>query len=94
MNQLVFTDVSQPQHTPAGRLVRDMFYSGFISAALAFGEYYGYPHNGGMHSLTLKLPAADLAAFLDLVKATFTRNEQGVADFVASAAAQQRVIYR
>jgi hypothetical protein len=71
----VMASMSQPQHTPAGRLVGVMYYRGFLSKALNREEYSGYPHNGGEHTLVLHLVPSDLNAFLDLVRETFKHHE-------------------
>jgi hypothetical protein len=86
-NQVLFVTATQPQHTPAGKLVGKMYYGAFLESVLLRTEYSGYPHNGGEHSLTLQLPLAGLKSFLDLVKSSFA-SHPGAADFVASVTAQ------
>ena len=77
-------NASQPQHTPAGSVLGHMYYRGFLEKVLSRDEYSGYPHNGGMHSLTLYLSKEDAHAFLDLAKTHFARYPEEVEAFVAS----------
>lgn len=65
-----WVDCSQPLHTPAGYIVRKMWYGSFLNV-LKEHEYSGYPNNGPLHTLYLKLSDKDLFAFFDLVKEAF-----------------------
>jgi hypothetical protein len=87
MDTLVHVDASQPQHVPAGKLLGKMYYGSFLESVLSRDEYYGYPHNGGTHSLTLVLTPKDLRSFLSLVQEHFV-SHPGVADFVATVKAK------
>lgn len=82
MSTVLLITASQPQHTPAGRLLGKMFYSGFIGSVLSRDEYFGYPHNGGEHTLHLKLSTDDVPAFLSLVEERFAQdNKEGTDGF-------------
>jgi len=83
MNTALYVKASQPQHTPAGRLLGKMYYGGFLDKVLQREEYNGYPHNGGEHSLSLKLEPTDLFSFLALVGESFP-NHEGTSEFIAS----------
>jgi hypothetical protein len=80
---LASINVSQPQHTPAGYFLGRLYYSGFISDVLAFDESSGYPHNGGEHTLRLKLRPSDLESFLALARERFA-GAHGLEEFIAS----------
>lgn len=82
-----FVDASQPQHTAAGFLLGRMYYSGFLEKVLDHGTYSGYPHNGGTHTLYLRMAKEDIQAFLELVLETFPKNE-GALPFVESVKKQ------
>lgn len=86
MNTAPYIKASQPQHTPAGRLLGKMYYGGFLDKVLQREEYTGYPHNGGEHSLSLKLEPTDLHSFLALVGESFP-NHEGTAEFIESVKA-------
>lgn len=73
---------SQPQHTNAGKLLGRMYYSGFIDKALILGEEsFGFPHNGGEHSLTLTMQRQDVDAFIELVEYAYD-GHPGLQDFI------------
>ena len=76
-------EASQPEHTPAGKLLGKMYYGGFVDAALKRGESTGYPHNGGQHSLTLILAVSEFNAFLALVEETYPQHP-GMPEFITS----------
>ena len=85
MNTTIHVRASQPQHTPAGRLLGKMYYGGFIDV-LKRDESSGYPHNGGEHSLSLYMTPPNLSSFLSLVADTFP-NHEGTEPFIASVKA-------
>jgi hypothetical protein len=87
MDNRIYVKASQPQHTPAGRLLGKMYYGGFLDKVLTREESHGYPHNGGEHSLSLHMPAPDVFSFLDVVGETFP-NHDGTAEFIASVKAR------
>ena len=60
-------DLSCGKHTPAGRVIGEMFYRGFLDAVLHRDEYSGRPNDGTMNKLRLKLEPSDFDAFLKLV---------------------------
>jgi hypothetical protein len=60
-----------------------MYYGSFLESLLTREQRSGYPHNGGEHTLDLKLSLEDLKAFLDLVLENF-RNHEGAVPFVES----------
>jgi len=86
MENAVYVNASQPQHTPAGKLLGKMYYGGFLDRVLQRDEYSGYPHNGGEHSLSLKLIPTDLFSFLAIVGESFPTHE-GTSEFVTSVKA-------
>lgn len=59
------------EHGMMGSVLNNILYSekGVLST-LDFGTYYGCPHNGGEHTLTLMTNKEDTIAFLNLVKET------------------------
>ena len=87
MKTVICVSASQPQHVPAGNILRKMYYGGFLEKVLSREEYSGYPHKGGEHSLQLKMEPRDLSAFFDLVLERFGTQE-GSAEFVASVKAR------
>lgn len=79
----VYLDLSQPQHTDAGHLLHQMYYSRpRLLDSLSRDERTGYPHNGGMHTLSLHMTAEDLLAFRALVQQDFSTH-RGLAEFLA-----------
>lgn len=79
---------SQPQHTEAGRLLGKLYYGGFLERTLQHGvESFGYPHNGGEHTLSLRLPAEDAQAWLTLLEESYA-GHPGLADFTAKVRSQ------
>lgn len=66
-------------------MVQKMYYSGFIAQLLFRGEYDGYPHNGGEHTLHLKMSEEDVLAFLELVRETFKNTPTHAEEFIQSA---------
>ena len=89
---IAFIEASQPQHVPAGNLLGKMYYSGFLRSVLERDEYMGYPHNGGQHSLMLKLKPADLPSFFALIREAFPSHE-GVTEFIESVTANFKKKY-
>ncbi len=84
--KLMSIKASQPQHTDAGNLVGKLYYRGTLDKLLTRTEYSGYPHNGGEHTLHLRLSAVDLDAFLDAVGETYA-GHPGVPGFIQSCRA-------
>ncbi len=79
----VHLDLSQPQHTDAGNLLHKMYYCRpRLLDSLSRDERSGYPHNGGMHTLSLHMSVDDLLAFRALVQQDFATHE-GLAAFLA-----------
>lgn len=89
---IVFIEASQPQHVPAGNLLGKMYYSGFLRSVLVRDEYMGYPHNGGEHSLMLKIAPKDLQSFFALIREAFPSHE-GVSEFIESVTANFKKKY-
>lgn len=81
MDFIANVNASQPEHTPAGNLLCRMYYGPFLDKALSREERSGYPHNGGEHTLHLRLAPKDLKSFLDLVLETFSQHP-GAVEFV------------
>jgi len=79
---------SHPEHTHAGKLLAKMYYGGFIDKTLVMNEEsFGYPHNGGYHSLTLRLSKDDAKAFVELVEERYD-GHPGLKDFSQHIRAQ------
>lgn len=79
---------SHPEHTLAGKLLAKMYYGGFIDNTLVMNEEsFGYPHNGGYHSLTLRLSKEDAKAFVELVEERYD-GHPGLQDFSQHIRAQ------
>ena len=92
MNKLLYIHASQALHTPAGNLLYRMYYGGYISKILISGERSGYPHNGGEHTLTLRLNLSDLEAFLALTQEVF-KGHVGLPDFFQTVSEEMRSKY-
>lgn len=82
MKKVLYIRASQPQHTPAGKLLGKLYYRGFLDL-LDQSEYSGYPHNGGEHSLSLSMTEENLSALLSLIRATYATHE-GCEPFINS----------
>lgn len=79
----VWLDLSQPQHTAAGKLLGHMYYNRpRLLDSLSQEERSGYPHNGGVHSLSLHMTADDLLAFRAMVAEDFA-GHQGLPELLA-----------
>ena len=64
------------------------YYGGFIDKTLVMNEEsFGYPHNGGYHSLTLRLSKDDAKAFVELVEERYD-GHPGLKDFSQHIRAQ------
>jgi hypothetical protein len=85
-------DLSQPEHTPAGSLLYRMWYGSFIEKTLLREERYGYPHNGGQHTLSVKLTKPDFDAFVALVAQTFSEHN-GTLEFVNYASRAAHCVF-
>ncbi|WP_186214576.1 hypothetical protein [Burkholderia gladioli] len=83
MKTIVCVNASHPQDTPAGRILYRMYYGDFLAQALVRNEYSGFPHNGGEHTLRLRMAPPDLKAFLELVEERFAPHP-GAAEFCES----------
>lgn len=71
-NGTVNLKLSQPQHTDAGRVLGDIYYRTGMLDLFDRDHRFGYPHNGGEHTLTLvNVNPVDVEAWLDLVDETF-----------------------
>lgn len=76
-------NASERQYSPAGFLLWRMYDSRFLERVLNKDEYCGHTHDGGEHTLYLRLRAQDVESFLTLAQEEFSGSE-GVAEFVAS----------
>lgn len=83
----MYIKASQPQYTPAGKLLGSMYYGSFLQTALSSEQYSGYPHNGGEHTLSLTMSPADVGAFLEIIKETYPHHP-GTEPFCAHVQAQ------
>lgn len=88
----LFINASQPQHTPAGMVLCKMYYGSFLESTLNRDQFSGFPHNGGEHTLRLRLSPPDLKAFLDLVLDHF-KGSEGARNFVQSVQDKARMNY-
>ena len=67
-------NVSDGQQTPAGRIIGELHYGGILEKLLKRDdEYNGCPHDGGAHTLYLRLTQPDLEAFILLVKEHYSK---------------------
>lgn len=64
----VVIELTAQQSTPLGDIVADIFYRTGLLDMLNRGDYTGYPHNGGQHTLTLMIKPLDGIAFIDEVQ--------------------------
>lgn len=81
-HDVIRVDASQPEHTPAGKFLAMLYYSDVLEALVDSKCFSGYPHNGGRHTLYLKLSRDDLRALADILEDQY-RNIEGAMDFVA-----------
>ena len=59
-------NLSQPQHSGPGRFLGWLYYSGPEQwVGLDRDQRFGYPHNGGEHSLTIRASVAEVEQFID-----------------------------
>lgn len=87
MNNIIHVNATQAQHTDAGMLLGKLYYSGFFHKVLSPEEHSGYPHNGGQHTLTLKMPKEDLLALGALIRERHGRHP-GMETLVAAIEGQ------
>lgn len=82
-SQRIRLDLSQPEHTEAGRLLFAMYYvrPGLIDA-MPRDMVSGFPHNGGEHTLRVSMTLPDLRAFRQLVAEEFA-GARGVDEFLS-----------
>lgn len=84
---MIHVKASQRQDTAEGRMLGRMYYGGFLETVLSHGEYSGYPHNGGEHTLYLNMKKEDISSFADVVEETFAK-DPGCAGFVLKIRSQ------
>jgi hypothetical protein len=67
--EVINVDLSFSQYDEAGcgQLLGMIHYGGFLDGLLSREEHYGYPHNGGRHTLSVTLEPGALEALLDLI---------------------------
>ncbi len=61
-------DLSAPQNSPEGQVIRELYSTGFIRAMLWFEEYVVGLISKNKISLSLKMDLSDANAFLDLAE--------------------------
>jgi hypothetical protein len=83
---LVEVTLGAGQTTPLGKLVGRIYYQTDVLEVLDRNERWGYPHNGGQHTLTLRCKPKDAVSLIELIKETvlekltFTDEERQVAN--------------
>jgi len=55
------------QHTPGGDLLESLYYGGTINRLFTREECNGCPHNGGEHTLGLRITVDDAKAFVETI---------------------------
>lgn len=78
-------NLSQPQHTEAGRLLSRFYYGSDGCLLREMATTSGFPHNGGEHTLNVKATPAELVAWLELLKMTFPGHQRGFDELVKSS---------
>lgn len=82
-SQRIRLDLSQPEHTEAGRLLYAMYYTRCeLIDAMPRDLVSGFPHNGGQHTLRVNMTLPDLRAFRQLVAEEFA-GARGVDEFLS-----------
>ena len=69
--KLPWLNFSQPQHTNAGKLLGDIYYRSKILDMFDRTETWGYPHNGGEHSLELRINREELDILIEAIQEKF-----------------------
>ena len=63
----VNVDVSCGEHTPEGRIIGNMHYTGLLEQILSRDEYSGCPHDGMRHTLRLHMKKEDIVSMLMII---------------------------
>lgn len=66
----VSVTLTSGERTPMGRVLYDLYYNTNLADLLSREERFGYPHNGGEHTLQLLCKPLDAIAFIEQVKET------------------------
>jgi hypothetical protein len=79
MAQKIRYELSCPQHCPEGRFLGYLYYETNLLEVFNRDERSGFPHNGGQHTLSLRVTTSDLFAFVDLINEQFGNSERWMA---------------
>lgn len=64
---MLFIDASSPEHSELGDFLFDLYYHTDLPDVLNREERFGYPNNGGKHTLRLHMEPEDVQTWLALV---------------------------
>lgn len=62
-----FYSLTSSEQSQEGRLLSYLYYRTNLLELIDRVDRYGYPHNGGQHTLEMRVSRPDLQAFLDLI---------------------------
>ncbi len=55
------------EQTPLGKILFFLYYKSDLLDLLGRDAVMGYPHNGGLHTCTIRAPYGDVIAFIELL---------------------------
>jgi hypothetical protein len=64
----VHVRLSAGEQTPLGKIIGRVYYNTNVLEGLTRDERFGYPHNGGQHTLELHCKPMDAIAMLEMIK--------------------------
>lgn len=85
---VVSINLSQSQFTEIGQFVGDLYYRGILDDYFHRNQIIGYPHNGGLHTLTIRSTVDEIRSFLKFLidvineQTEFLHRQEGMKQFV------------
>ena len=64
----VHVRLSAGEQTPLGKIIGRLYYQSRVMDLLPPDQRFGYPHNGGQHTLSLACRPLDAVAFIEALK--------------------------
>lgn len=64
----VLVRMSAGENTPLGKVIGRLYYQSPVMELLTHEERYGYPHNGGQHTLELHCKPLDAISMIESMK--------------------------
>lgn len=79
MKSNIFVELSAPEHSHLGKLLCHIYYKTTLLDLLDRNKVgvFGFPHNGGRHTLTLKGDSADIIDFIRILSDEAKKLEMG-----------------